>query len=106
MFNSKIDDMVTKAEKTIEKQKNKIKELRKQLQELKSETKMRISTLVTSAFGFVAALFWRDAIKSLLDQTFGVNPGKGFWLVQVAIAIGVTKMAVMVTFSLSKALGK
>lgn len=98
--------MVTEEEKTIEKQKTHIRRLREQLKDLKDETRVRISTLITSAFGFVAALFWRDAIQALLNQTFGINPGKGFWLVQMGIALAVTIMAVIVIFSVSKTLGK
>lgn len=37
-----------------------------------------IVTLISSAFGFVAALAWNDAIKASLDdflhRTFGINP--------------------------------
>ena len=94
--------MVTEEEKTIEKQKTRIRRLREQLKDLKSETKRRTTSLITSAFGFVAALFWRDAIQALLNQTFGVNPGQGFWLVQMVIALAVTIMAVIVIFSVSK----
>jgi F0F1-type ATP synthase assembly protein I len=96
--------MENNKQKTIEKQKSKIKKLRKQLRSLKSETQRTTITLVTSAFGFVAALFWRDAIKSLLDQTFGVMPGEGYWGVQMIVAIIVTMIAAIVTFSLSKTL--
>jgi hypothetical protein len=98
--------MVSKEEKTIEKQKTKIKRLRDELRELRRETKRTMNSLITSAFGFVAALFWRDAIQALLDQTFGINPGEGFWLVQMVIAVIVTIMAVIVIFSVSKTLGK
>lgn len=98
--------MVTEKEETIKKQKTKIRRLKEQLKDFKDETKTRLNTLITSAFAFVAALFWRDAIKSLLDQTFGVNPGEGFWLIQMGIALVVTIMAVIVIFSVSKTLGK
>jgi uncharacterized BrkB/YihY/UPF0761 family membrane protein len=96
--------MVTK-EEMIEKQKTTIRRLKEQLKDFKRETKARMSTLITSAFGFVAALFWRDAIKALLDQTFGVNPGQGFWLIQMGIAVVVTIMAVIVIFLVSKTMG-
>ena len=98
--------MVTEEEKTIEKQKTKIKMLKEQLRELKSETKRTTFSLITSAFGFVAALFWRDAIQALLNQTFGINPGQGFWVIQVVIALAVTILAVIVIFSVSKTIGK
>jgi len=98
--------MITKEEKTIEKQKTKIRRLKEQLRELKKETKRRTTSLITSAFGFVAALFWRDAIQALLNQTFGVNPGEGFWLIQMGIAIVVTIMAVIAIFLVSKTIGR
>ena len=98
--------MVTKENETIEKQKTKIKHLREELKNLRRETKTRMTALITSAFGFVAALFWRDAIKALLDQTFGINPGEGFWFVQMGIAVIVTVMAVMVIYFVSRTFGK
>ena len=96
--------MKNNKQQLIERQKTTIRRLRDQLKSFKSETKRTTLTLVTSAFGFVAALFWRDAIKSLLDQTFGVMPGEGYWGIQMLVAILVTIMAVVVTFSLSRTL--
>ena len=90
----------------IEKQKIEIIRLREQLKAFKKETKTRMTSLITSAFGFVAALFWRDAIQALLAQTFGVSPGEGFWLVQIVIALVVTIMAVIVIFFVSRTFGK
>ena len=84
--------------------KEKILQMKKELKELKSETKKQIATLVTSAFGFAAALFWRDAIQALLSQTLGVKPGEGFWLVRIFIALVVTLVAVLITFLISKTL--
>ena len=101
-YNQLISMATNGKEKTIEKQKEKIKGMRNQLKNLKSETKKTTKSLITSAFGFVAALFWRVAIKALLDQTVGVNPGEGFWIIQVAVAVIVTIFAVVVTYSLSK----
>lgn len=98
--------MTTKEEKTIERQKTKIKKLKEELKGLKKETKNRLNSLITSAFGFVAALFWRDAFQALLEQIFGVSRGEGYWLIQVVVAIGVTLIAVMVIFSVSKTMGK
>jgi len=90
----------------IEKQKVKIIRLREQLKTLKAETKRRTMTLITSAFGFVAALFWRDAIQSFLEQTINITPGEGLWVVQVVVASLVTLFAVLVMFFLSRTLGK
>jgi len=90
----------------IEKQKVQIIKLREQLKAFKAETKRRTMTLITSAFGFVAALFWRDAIQSFLEQTIKVTPGEGLWIVQVVVASIVTVFAVIVMFILSRMLGK
>lgn len=90
----------------IEKQKVKIIKMREQLKSLKTQTKRQMMTLITSAFGFVAALFWRDAIKSFLEQTINVTPGEGLWTVQVLVALGVTFLAVIITFLLSRGMKK
>jgi hypothetical protein len=103
---AKKEKKITEEQEEIEKQKTKIKLLKYRLKELRKEAKSRVNSLVTSAFGFVAALFWRDAIQALLEQTFGIQRGEGFWIIQVLIALGVTLLAIIVIFSMSKTLGK
>lgn len=92
-----------KAEK-IEKQRKEISKLRRELNELKKMTKERTMTLLTSALGFVAALFWRDAFKAAIEQTMGVAPGQGPWIIQVGVAMLVTIITVVALYSLTKTL--
>ena len=58
-----------------------------------------ILSLVISAFGFVAALFWRDAIQALINEI--VPQGQGLTY-QFAAAIIVTVIAVLSIYILSK----
>ena len=94
-----------KIEVELEKQKVVITQLKKQLKDLKDLTKKQIVTLMTSSFGFVAALFWRDAVKSMLEQLFGIQKAT-LWAIQFGLAIAVTLLAVLVTFLVTKTLGK
>jgi len=80
-----------------------IQMLKEQIILLKSKTKTQTITLVTSAFGFVTALFWRDAIQSFLKQTFNITAGEeGFWLIQTITAVFITIFSVVVIFFVSK----
>lgn len=56
-------------------------------------------SLIISAFGFVAALFWRDAIKAFIDEF--VPQGEGM-LYQLFAAIIVTIIAVIIIYVISK----
>ena len=66
---------------------------------LRREFKQKIITLIVSAFGFVAALAWNDAIlfvfKTYLPETGQLYP-------KFTYAVIVTFIAVLVTFWLSK----
>ena len=99
----------TKTEKEIEQHKQEIKKLRSQLRGAKTlvkeqlkffgnETRRQIITLITSAFGFVAALLWRDAVQSFLVQTFQIAPGQGgTWVGQAYVALLVTFFVIVAT---------
>lgn len=52
-------------------------------------------SLIISSFGFVAALFWRDAIKELIDSL--VPEGQGV-IYSFGVAIAVTIIAVVAIF--------
>ena len=60
-------------------------------------------TLIVSAFGFVAALFWRDAIRSAIDELIPTGQGLVY---QFIVAIGVTIGAVIIIFILVKYVAK
>lgn len=90
----------------LRKEREEIIKLRERLKAFRTHTKQQVATLVTSAFGFVAALFWRDAIKSFVEQTLQVSPGEGPWAVQLGVALIVTIVAIIAIVGVSKTLGK
>ena len=65
----------------------------------KFELKAIIISLIVSAFGFVAALFWRDAIKAFIAEVIPEGQGLGY---QFIAAIVVTVMAVVIIFVLTR----
>lgn len=62
-----------------------------------------IISLIVSAFGFVAALFWRDAIKAFIAEV--VPEGEGL-IFQFYAAIFVTIIAVVAIFLVTKYISK
>ena len=58
-----------------------------------------MSALLISAFGFVAALFWRDAITALLEEMFPSGSGLTYSFV---VAILVSFIAIIVIFIVAK----
>lgn len=81
----------------------KIQVLKGQLKELRTHSRNQIITLVTTAFGFVAALFWSDSIKAFLKQNFGIVAGsENTWFFQIGIALGITVFAAIIIFYISK----
>lgn len=77
-------------------------ETRKQLRGLKEESRKQMVTLITSAFSFVAALFWRDAVQALISQNLNVKRGEGPWEMQMGIAFLVTIIAIIAIFFVSR----
>lgn len=89
--------------KNKEKHQMAVKVLKNEMNVFKKQTRHQIATLVTSAFGFVAALFWRDAIKAFIEQAFNITVGAGeSWFVQVIIALVITIFAAAVIYYISK----
>ncbi len=60
----------------------------------------KLSTLITAAFGLVAALAWNSAIQSIFNLFFKDSSGL---VAQIIYAVSVTLIAVYVTFLLGKA---
>ena len=58
-----------------------------------------IGTAIVSAFGFIIALFWRDAINQFINEI--VPEGEGLFY-SFAAAILVTIIAVVVIYIISK----
>jgi C4-dicarboxylate transporter len=65
----------------------------------KMDIRGAIVSLVVAAFGFVAALFWRDAIKAFIDELIPAGQGT---LYQFAAAVVVTIIAVIVIYLMAK----
>jgi len=82
--------------------------LKKELEEFRKVFNKHLTSFITGAFTFVAALLWRDAIASLLEkyqQT--INPTfliKNIWIAKFLTAFAVTVIAVFVIFVISKIL--
>jgi hypothetical protein len=66
------------------------------------EIKNRIITVITTALALVAALFWQTAINDTI-KTF--IPVSGAWQYEIAVALGVTVIAAVAIYILSKSMG-
>ena len=56
-------------------------------------------TFISAGLGFVAALFWQNAIKDTISAF--IPPSEG-WQYELAVAILVTFLAVVVLYTLTK----
>jgi hypothetical protein len=61
----------------------------------------KIVTLITAAFGLVAALAWNDTVKEIIKNVFGENETV---LAMLIYAVSVTIIAVIVSMYLGKIL--
>lgn len=61
------------------------------------------STLLTAAFGFVAALAWNDAVQSLVQELFGTAAGTV--AAKFGYALIVTLVFTLISFRLAKRSG-
>jgi membrane associated rhomboid family serine protease len=71
--------------------------------EIKEATIKNITSLMTAAFGLVAALAWNSAIQKIFSLVFGAQGGV---YAMVSYAVVVTLIAVVVTVYLGRLLGK
>jgi C4-dicarboxylate transporter len=71
------------------------KKIRRAPKEVVVEFRKEIKTLILSAFGFVAALAWNDAIKSLIETYVPTESG---WIYMVLKAVIVTLVVVVITY--------
>ncbi len=62
-----------------------------------------IISLIVSAFSFVAALFWRDAIQGLINELVPEGQGLAY---QFGTAVLVTIIAVLAIYVLTKHISK
>jgi adenosine deaminase len=77
----------------------KSEKVKERLTKYQKEFKKQMSTMITGAFAFVAALFWRDAIKSYVDHyevlIKNLMPIKEAWFVQLVTALVVSIAAII-----------
>ena len=71
--------------------------------EIKEATIKNITSLMTAAFGLVAALAWNSAIQKIFALVFGTQGGL---YAMLSYAVVVTLIAVAVTVYLGRLLGK
>ena len=77
-----------------------LKEINQEAKEVKKQVFEKLATLITAAFGFVAALAWNDAIKNAI-ASFGLEKyGPLFY------AIVVTVIAVVASIWIGRIAGK
>lgn len=70
---------------------------------LREELLDKFSTLISAAFGLVAALAWNEAIKELFKEIFGTTETL---IPMITYATIVTILAVILTFLFAKGLAK
>ncbi|MDR2866833.1 MAG: DUF5654 family protein [Methanomassiliicoccaceae archaeon] len=63
-----------------------------------------VATLMTAAFGMIAALAWNTAIKALIDSYFPSN--EEAWMPLMIYAIFITVIAVICIILIARSLGK
>ena len=77
--------------------------MKEQADQVRTRVAGTISTLMTVAFGLIAALAWNDAIKAIIATLIPKGNGITGLLIY---AIIVTIVAVVATILIAKALGK
>ena len=67
--------------------------------EFQREFRKQLATLITAAFGFVAALFWNTAIKDAINTFI---PPAQTWVGEMLVALFVTFIAVLAIWFVSR----
>ena len=70
---------------------------------MKKEVTEKLSTLITAAFGLVAALAWNGAIQEIFKNLFGTQETL---IAMIIYAVIVTVIAVIITIWIGKIAGK
>lgn len=78
--------------------------LNSHLSSFRNEFKKHLSTFITGAFAFVAALVWRDAISKSIESLKVRIPYLGGWIFDYTVAIIITVVAVIAIVIISKLL--
>ncbi len=79
--------------------KKELERLKKEIEYFHREFRKLMTNFITGALAFVAALLWRDAIKSLLESyresIEQAIPFKQFWITQFVVAFAVSIVSVI-----------
>lgn len=82
--------------------------IKKKLTAFQREFRRQLATFITGAFAFVAALLWRDAIKSFLEKYQSLiedlMPIKEVWVTELFTAFVVSALAIVVIILVTKSL--
>ncbi|MEM2089929.1 MAG: DUF5654 family protein [Candidatus Pacearchaeota archaeon] len=79
-------------------------EMKGHVKEMRKQIVTQISTLITAAFGFVAALQWNNWVQAIMKPITEKGGSSNFWLLLVAVLV--TIIAVLVAYFLGKASAK
>lgn len=77
--------------------------MKEDVKDIRGQVAETISTLMTIAFGLIAALAWNEAIKAIIDQYFQTGDGVMGLLIY---AILITIIAVVVTLIIARVIAK
>lgn len=75
--------------------------MRETVDNVKSEVMNTIATLITTAFGLIAALAWNEAIKAIIAQFFQAGSGITGLIIY---AVLITIIAVIATILIARAI--
>jgi len=84
--------------------KEKKKEILDNVSSFQKEFRKHLTTFITGAFAFVAALVWRDAIQNSLSTIKNLLPNIGGWVLDYLLAFIITVIAVISIIIISKLL--
>ncbi len=77
--------------------------MKEDVKDIKGQVSQTIATLMTTAFGLIAALAWNEAIKAIITQYFQADSGITGLLVY---AILITIIAVVATLIIARVIAK
>ncbi|EKQ50618.1 MAG: hypothetical protein B655_2353 [Methanobacterium sp. Maddingley MBC34] len=77
--------------------------MKKQANEVKGQVLQTIATLITTAFGLIAALAWNEAIKAIILQF--LPKGSDLWGLLI-YAVVITIIAVVATIIIGRAISQ